>query len=184
MSGFDITVDALDISANAETLIETLIDGRSDAPVNRAVNRAIRKTGQWLRRQVTRLAAIELKVSQRTFDKARVRFWLDRKNLEGTLWVGTNPFPAHRLGTVRWNRRMKGARAGRRSFPGTFAPRQDGPVFRRTGKARLPIEVVSLDIDEQLQEQFKRLEARGLRRYRAILEQELTYELHRLAGNA
>lgn len=179
-----LTIDALDWDDQSEQLIQALGGSTSAKPVKTAVRHAVTKTARWLRRQVSRIAAAELTIAQKAFDKARVRVRMEEGELwEALLWVGLDPFPAHHLGAVRWTRRMKGARAGRRLFSGAFAPKANGPIFRRTGKDRLPIEKEAVEFGAAVNENVRRLEAAALKRYRTLLAQELNFQLQKSLGN-
>lgn len=178
-----LTIDALDWDDRIDSMLAQLGGDIQSKPIKVAIRRAITKTTKWLRRQITRIVAAEFGIRQKTFDKYRVSVRMREGELwEALLWVGTNPFPAHHLGVVRWTRRMKGARAGRRLFEGTFAHRSEGPIFRRSGEDRLPIEVEAVEIDAVLREQLRRLETQAMRRYRTLLAQELNYQLVKTRG--
>lgn len=181
---FNITIDALDWDDRVDSVVSVL-GGENSATFRRAVRRAITNTVRWLRRQVARIAAMELGIAQKIFDKSRIRFRMERGDvLEGILWIGTNPFPAHRLGRVKWTRKMTGARAGRRTFPGTFAASHTGTplIWRRSGRERLPIEIETVDIDTAIGENVRRLEAEALKRYRTLLAQSVNFELQKKLG--
>jgi len=176
-----ITIDSTDLDSRASALLEALSHNGA-APVKRATDRAVRKTTRWVRRQISKIAASELGMAQKTFDSARIRVVLSNNEfLEATVWVGTNPMGAHKLGSVRWTRRMAGARAGRRLFAGSFSHGGNrSPIFERVGSERLPLRKVTVEVDRFLSSALSRLESRALSRYRAILAQELNYELQKV----
>lgn len=180
----NLEIDATDWDEKTERLIHAL-GGESGKPVAAAVRRTLRKTTQWLQRQVTRIAATEIGVTQNKFKKARVSVSIGKGSTwTASIWVGTDPWPAHRLGKVKWTRKMAGARAGRRTFPGTFAHRDGGHIFKRSGAARLPIEKEALEIDNAMRQNIRRLEVGALSRYRDTLASELNYEFQKSIGNA
>lgn len=180
-----VTIDALDWDDRTQVIFDALGGNPKRARILKtATRRSITKTVRYVRRQITRVAAAELGVAQKRFDKARVRVRTIEGDLwEARIWVGTDPYPAHRLGKVRWTPRMQGARAGRHLFPGTFAHRApQGPIFRRVGRERLPIEVETVEVDEAMRANLIRIEREALRRYRTILAQEMNFELQKLLG--
>ena len=180
----NLEIDATDWDEKTERMIHAL-GGEAGKPVSNAVRRALRKAAQWLQRQVTRVAATEIGVTQSKFKKARVSVSIGKGSAwTARIWVGTDPWAAHRLGAVKWTRKMAGARAGRRLFPGTFVPRQGGPIFKRSGAGRLPIEKETVEIDAAMQQNIRRLETSALSRFRQLLAQELNYELQKSIGNA
>ncbi|SFD67948.1 hypothetical protein SAMN05660831_02092 [Thiohalospira halophila DSM 15071] len=154
------------------------LGGQSSRAVEAAAARAASKTARWLRGQISRSVAKEFNVSSRAIGKNRIVTSQDRKRGEAKLWIGTIDVPVHHLGRVEWSRRMRGARVGRRQFRGSFAPWGDGyPVFRRSSKKRLPINVETISIHEAAQETVDRLTARASRRFGVLLQQELNYEM-------
>lgn len=181
--GVNLTIDALDWDNQSDALIESL-GGFGTKATKTAVRHAVTKTAKWMRRQIAKLAADDIGIAQKTFDKSRVRIRMKEGELwEALIWVGTNPFPAHHLGKVRWNRRMKGARAGRRQFEGSFSWGEGRPIFERSTAARLPIDRVDVDVHESMRANIIRLEGRALSRYRTLLYQELNYQLLKIRGH-
>lgn len=180
----ELHLNARDWDQQTDKMVQAL-GGPDSAYFERAANRAVRKTGRWLRTQVARAVAKDVSISVRMFRQMRVSLRYNRREWTASLWLGTNPFPAHRTGKVKWTRRMRGARAGRRQFPGTFAwgPNPEKPViFRREGDARLPIEKVTVPVDESAQEHARRIERRAHQRFRTVLAQELNYEMAKRFG--
>jgi len=176
-----VTIDATDWDQVADDMI-TALGGEDAKPVRRAITRALRKTARWVNARIARSVAQAANIPQKAV-RARLSVRVGKE--EAMVWLGTNPIPAHRLGTVRWSRRMRGARAGRRLFPGSFAwgPNPDKPlVWHRTGKSRLPIEKETVEIDPVAQEQARRLRMQALKRLREVLRQELNYELLKATG--
>jgi len=92
----------------------------------------------WMQREIMRELSAATGVPQKKF-KALVRYRASpvpgRDAIE--VWIGTNPIKVHHLGNVVWNRRMPGARVGRKSYPHTWAwkpPTKTAPaVMQRTG---------------------------------------------------
>lgn len=174
-----LTIDGRDWDRQTEKMAQILGGVRSRA-FERAANRAVRKAARWLRTQLARAVAQDAGIPVTRFRQMRVSLRYDREDWSANLWLGLNPIPAHRTGKVKWTRRMRGARAGRRQFRGSFAwgPNPDKPViFRRQGQARTPIEKVTVPVDEAAEEHARRLERRALQRFQTVLRQELNYEM-------
>lgn len=181
-----VEIDGTDWDRETESMAQSLAAFRRRG-VERAVNRALRKTGRWLRTQLARAVAQDARIPVSRFRRMRVSLRFRNADWQASLWLGTNPLAAHKLGKVRWTRRMRGARVGRRQFPGAFAwgPNPDRPrVFKRRSSSRLPIKVVTVSIDEAAQENARRLERRAMQRFRTVLRQELRYELAKWTGDA
>ncbi|RRQ20695.1 phage tail protein [Thiohalobacter thiocyanaticus] len=194
-----ISIDGMNWDQRTRTLFEGLgaLGPRRAIVVRRAQKRAATKAARYARRQLARVAASAIGVPQSTFITHRIRIRITEKELwEATVWVGEDPFPAHRLGTVRWNRRMTGARAGRRTFPGSFAHRApEGPIFIRTGESprimtrgshggevREPIDRLDIPFQEVVRANVPRISRETQRRYQRIMAQELNFELQKLLG--
>jgi len=181
----DLHIDAQDWDRQADKMIQAL-GGPNSRYFERAANRAIRKTGRWLRTQVARAVAKDAGIPVTRFRKMRVSLRYDRQQWSASLWVGTNPFPAWRAGKVKWTRRMRGARAGRKQFPGSFSWKPYGgkaPIFRRkTAASDSDVEVVTVELDAAAEEHARRIERRALSRFRVVLQQELNYEMSKRFG--
>lgn len=159
--------------------------GRMPKASERAMTRALKKLSTWLKRQVLRVASAASSIPQKWFQKA-VRYHVAMEPKSGTptglsVWIGTNPIKAHRLGTVRWNKQMKGARAGRRSYPGmwSWGRGKTGPaIMFRMGDARLPIDVETVKIHELVLGRLQAIQGEAANRFETLLTQELNYALN------
>lgn len=183
----DLRIDSRGSIARAERELGALPDG-----IARARRRALRKLMTWLSRHVLRTVSGATAITQRTLKTLmRVQDSLTEDGI--TIWIGTNPIPAHRLGTIRWTRRMQGARAGRRLFPGTWswpaARRTAGLVMERTGRfgrrnnpALERIDRVDVPIDTQVRRAIDGLMPEIEQRYQTLMLQELRYQLLRERG--
>jgi hypothetical protein len=175
---------ALSIDAGAGLARVRSAFDRLPAATDRALARALRKLATWLRRQTLRAAAMAAAVPQKFLLQA-LRFHVSLAREAGRLvgvavWVGTNPVGVHRLGAVRWSQRMRGARVGRRGYPGAWSwgRGQTGHlVMRRTGDGRLPIERVDADIHAPILARLQGLQAEASARFETLLMQELRYAL-------
>lgn len=169
-----ITVSADEGLARVRDAFERMPEG-----VDRAKKRALRKVGTWLKRQVLRAASVASAIPQKWFNQAmRYRVTASPEGL--TVWIGTNPVKAHRLGRVRWTPRMDGARVGKRSFPGSWSwgRGKTGPaVMYRTGASRLPIDVETVEIHPAILARLESLQAEAAERFETLLRQELNYAL-------
>lgn len=176
---FDIRIDT------AGTL-ERLRAALGDMPkgIERARKRTNRKLATWVRRQVVRSVAQSVGVPQKTL-LGLGRFSLMTSDQGMQVWIGTRPLKAHHLGTVRWTRRMLGARAGRRLFHGSWSwgkGSKTGPAIMERvesgpGGSRLPIQPVTVPIHETVLARVLGLEPEISERYTTLLSQELRYAL-------
>lgn len=149
--------------------------------VEKARKRALRKLLTWVRRQVLRAVASAAGMTQKAF-KAVLRYNLETQD-DGSIkiWIGTNPVQAHYLGTVRWTRRMKGARVGRRLFEHAWSwgpgSKTKTLVMRRRGEGRLPIDPVTIEIHEAVSRRVEEMLPAISERFERLLMQELNYAL-------
>jgi len=167
----------------------------------RAMQRANRKLEVWLKRTAARAASKAAGFPQKYWIDA-LRYHVDPVMANGlpvavSVWIGTNPVPVHRLGDVRWTRRMQGARVGRKRYPGTWSwgegSRTGIAVMERIGGKMAPREGKrgklighnreAIDrVDEQphaaVREAIAGVADEGGRRYERILARELNYALN------
>jgi len=152
---------------------------RESGAIKKAARRAISKTTRWVRRRLAQLAASELGLSQSALAKARIRIYKRKSVMESGVWAGANDLAAHRFGSVRWTKRMAGARAGRRMFEGSFAVKSGpmaGKIYRRKGRDRFPLAVEKAEISPDMFSAMRQIERQGQARYKKVLLQELNYE--------
>ena len=149
--------------------------------IDLARKRALRKLMTWLKRQVLREASRAAGVSQKTM-RAALRYRATRNEAGINIWIGTNPLKAHYLGAVRWTRRMKGARAGRRLFPGSWhwgpGSKTGKAVMQRVGADRLPIEPAEVEIHEAISQRLAGMQDEIAERFERLMLQELNYALN------
>lgn len=132
--------------------------GASEVQLRRAFSAALSRTGRTMKTQARK--ALREGLALRAASVLRARLRLRRIKASGggmgavSLWVGTNDMPA---GWFKGAPRAVagGAAAGGHSFPGAFIVRaQDSGkrmIFRRRGPARLPIEAVTVPVDDRMQ---------------------------------
>lgn len=155
-----------------------------DAPkqIQAARRRAFGKLATWVRRQVARAVSQEANIPQKVFlASKRTATHIAADGGELVVWVGTRDLPAHRIGTVRWTRRMTGARAGRRLFPGTWSwgpgSKTGSAIFRRLGPERTPIARETIPIHAAAQRGLDNALPEISARFLRLLRAELRYEL-------
>jgi hypothetical protein len=159
--------------------------GRMPKASARAMARALRKLATWLKRQALRAASQAAEIPQKFFQRA-LRYHVEIEQSGGmpvglSVWIGTNPVKAHRLGSVRWTKRMKGARVGSRSYPGSWSwgRGKTGPaVMFRHGSARLPLGVEKEWPHEPVLRRLRGLQDEAGARFERLLRQELNYALN------
>lgn len=174
---------ALAISVDARAGLARVADTFERLPgaTDRALARALRKLATWLRRQVLRAASQSSGIPQTFFQRA-MRYHVAQTDSGMAVWIGTNPIKAHRLGRVRWTRRMQGARVGRKAYPGAWSwgrPRKTAPaVMTRVGAGRLPLQVEMEQPHPAVLLRLRQIEGEAAARFDRILTQELHYALH------
>lgn len=175
---------ALTIDARAALAQISRTFGRLPVAVERAQRRALRKLSTWLKRQVLRVAAAGSGIPQKWFQSA-MRYYVTMTDSGISVWIGTNEIKAHRLGKVQWNRKMKGARVARRSWAGSWSwgRGKTGPaVMYRTGASRLPLDVATVAIHNQVLGRLQSLQSEAAARFETLLRQELNYALNLESG--
>lgn len=150
--------------------------------IERARAKALRKLGQWVVKQALKEASAATGIPQKVY--RQVARYYDTRDSDGIrIWIGTDPIKVHHLGTVRWTRRMQGARAGRKSYPGTWSwgpGSKTGPaVMRRTGAGRLPIEPVAEEIHQAVQARMRAFEPELQQRFQFEMTRAIRDELFR-----
>ena len=148
-----------------------------------AWRRTLRKTTVWIKGQTARAVAKETRIPQKVL-RSRVYFFLKSYDT-GKVWLGLNAVEAERLGNPRQTR--SGVTAGRHRFKGAWMMKNiapNGPVYRRTGKKRLPYERVKYDFADTGEAAFRNIATLAERRLLTILVQEVNYEVQKAIGNA
>ena len=178
---FDIRIDTQGTLERLRRELEAMPDG-----IARAQRRALRKLSKWMQSQILKEVAAATGATQKTL-KALVRYKTTLREDSLMIWIGTNPLKAHWLGKVKWTRRMAGARAGRRGYPGTWSW-SSGPTqglimqrtgaFGRNGNPRLErIDVVTVPVNDPVLTRLQALQPSIDTRYQTLLAQELNYAL-------
>jgi len=175
-------MDRLKIELDVRQVTETL-QGLPSSAMQAAWRRTLRKTAAWIKSQTAKEVSGATKIPQKVI-KNRLYFFL-RSADTGKIWLGLNPVEAHRIGTV--SKTSKGMRAGRMTFEGAWRQttrNPDGPLYRRTGKARTPFEAVTVGWSDSGDPAFRRAAKLCEARLMVILKQEVNYEIQRAIGRA
>ena len=152
---------------------------------DRARRRTVAKLKTFVLSQVAKMVSAELKIPQKTVKTlGRVR-----QSITGdgsmAIWVGTNDIPVHRLGTVRWTRRQKGARVNRTLYPGTWSwgkgSRTGTAVMQRVGKDAMPITAKGKPIHDAVSPGVQALLPEVSERYGRVMRREMRYALREVS---
>ncbi|KVA34416.1 phage tail protein [Burkholderia cepacia] len=175
-------MDLLKVEIDVREALEALA-GLPPAAMQAAWRRTLRKTGAWIRSQTAKEVSGATGIQQKLL---RQRMYFFMRSLDtGKVWLGLNPLEAHRLGAVR--RTKKGMRAGKSLFEGAWRKTKaqpDGAIYRRTGKARTPFEVVTVEWSQTGDPAFRRAARVCEARLMTVLRQEVNYEIQKAANRA
>ena len=120
--------------------------------IHKAAMRALDRTNHWLRAVSMAELGYALEIDKKS--ALRTRFKSYKKGAgKSLLWVGIRKIGVHRLGTPK--KKGKGVQVGTHFFDKAFiAPMNSSEllVFRRTGKSRKSLEMVTLDISSEAEE--------------------------------
>ncbi|MDN7910124.1 phage tail protein [Burkholderia cepacia] len=175
-------MDLLKVEIDVRGAFEALA-GLPPAAMQAAWRRTLRKTGAWIRSQTAKEVSSATGIQQKLL---RQRMYFFMRSLDtGKVWLGLNPLEAHRLGAVR--RTKKGMRAGKSLFEGAWRKTKaqpDGAIYRRSGKARTPFEVVTVEWSQTGDPAFRRAARVCEARLMTVLRQEVNYEIQKAANRA
>lgn len=144
-----------------------------------ALVRALNKTARWMRIQIARDCADELKVRVKDINAGLITLKASASSPQSG--VGLKPsagvIKASQLGSAQQN--SGGVRAGRHDWPHAFIasmPSGHRGVFRRRGPSRLPISEVQLVVTGRMAKIMERLsQGPAMQRFENIFERELCY---------
>lgn len=173
-SGFEIDVDMNSALARMPDILNA-----ARKELDLASDRALRKTAKWLRTHSAREIGRELRIVQRPI-RSRFHVYPIRGQQETKLWIGLEPLSVHYLGDPRQT--PEGVKVGRRDYPHAFVDpmKSSSPmVWRRKGRERLPVEKVTLGIEDVAMPAIERWERRATARFIEIFEQEARHVLSR-----
>jgi len=178
----------LDFAPTFESVGENVKNMSGAASV--AMMRTLRQLKTKIKSEGVKAAAATSGTPQKYWRRSmRAHAALDALNIGGvtftsgvvTLWLGTNPVPVHRLGPVRWTRRMKGARVSRKRYPGTWSwgpGSATGPaVMRRDGDERLTISREEMEPHDSVLDRMASLGPEMQEWFARRLKQQLNYAL-------
>lgn len=174
--------EILRVEINSDKALRILHQLTPSAMKN-AWRRTLRKTNVWIKGQVAKAVSKDSKIPQKVL-RGRIYFFLKSYDT-GKVWLGLNAVEAERLGNPKQTR--SGITAGRFRFQSAWVMKRvapDGPVYRRTGKARLPYERVKYDWADAGEAAFRSVAALAEQRLLTILKQEVNYEIQKAIGNA
>lgn len=147
--------------------------------IDRASRRAVRKAVSWIETHVARGISQAHSVPLKSIKIHRMRASVTQRGddaLHGFVWIGISPVKASYLGALRQQR--AGARSGKHFFERAFvATMKSGHrgIYKRSGKARLPIDEQSLPLD-QAEQVVDAVHAQVPQRLTDLLAQEMNYE--------
>jgi hypothetical protein len=165
--------DGLHVTLDVRPALDTLRGFSGDVMKN-AWTRALRKTSRWIMTSVARDLSATTQIPLAVIRK-RLHFYPHSRE-QGKVWLGINPIEVERLGTPRQTE--TGVTVGGLYFPGAW--KSGRKVFRRAGHDRLPFERVRFDWSASSEAAFRRAVKAAEIRLRAILLQEVNYELSKL----
>ena len=146
-----------------------------------AAVRALNKTARWARTRVASETAKALSIKVGPVREGIVMARAKQSNPQSVVGLSKNSgvIKAKKLGSVSQN--SSGVRAGRRQFDRAFLatmPNGHQGVFRRRGKARLPVQEVQIVITGKMQQVMEDLSnGPALKQFELIFERELRYLL-------
>lgn len=141
---------SLDVSAlGIDRLVQDL--AATEEQAEKALRSTLVKVASWLRTRSVRGLSKELAVQQKVL-RRRLKTFRLKKSADGasiTVWYGLDPVALIYLGARKTGR---GVTAGKHKRDGAFIAKganANKQVFKRRGKARLPIDKQVLDINDQ-----------------------------------
>jgi len=175
MMGVEVRLDEQMFDQLTSTL------GLTKRKVEVAGFRSVRKTARWVKTHLARELSKELQIVQKII-RQRLRVYVkDKKAMQAKVWMGMYKIKASRLGRVRQTR--TGVSVGRHRFPGAFQATMKTyhtDVYERRDDARLPIDLVELDISEKAMKVLNAVSERTEARLMKIMQQEINYEIQKL----
>jgi hypothetical protein len=154
---------------------------RADEQIVRpAAARAINRGLQSIRRPIARAVANELRIRPQKLIGRRIK--IDRarpSSLVGYIRVLQRPVPVILLSGARQTR--SGVTAGGTQYPHAFIARGQNSgkrhVFRRRGRARLPIDAQRIQIADQVDREVAKHMPKAQEKMQTVLEHELKFRL-------
>jgi hypothetical protein len=171
----------IDLEVSSEGLQQIQLDlAATEAQAIKALNSTLTKMAAWLRSKSVKGLSAELQIQQKVLRRRLRAFRISRHPNGGqiTVWYGLDPIALIYLG-ARQTRAGVSAMGGRFVQSGFIAPTQGGrQVFKRRGKARLPIDKQRAEIEDKantyIEDQLLGTEEFEARFF-TIFERELTW---------
>mgnify|MGYP001619505509 CR=1 FL=1 len=166
MAGFE-----LKFAVDGWGQVEMAVD-QAAKKLDLAAARALRKTAQWLRTHSSREIAKALRITQSPI-RHRFDVFSQATAREVKLWVGLRPLGVHYLGTPKQT--PTGVSVGHRVYDDAFiSPMKTKHrlVWRRKGRERLPLEMVTEDWASEGVTALEKWEKRAEQRFVELFEQE------------
>jgi len=146
----------IDLKIDTHELERLALDlAGTEKEVQCALRSTLSKMSAWLRTRTSRTLSQELRLKYSTVRHRikAIRFKQSANGGAGGVWIGLNPLDLKFVGVPVQNERGVTLR-GRASFPHAFlgprpgvkASKLNGNAFKRTGKDRLPIEKMGLEV--------------------------------------
>lgn len=123
----------------------------SQAKITKATVRALNKTALWVKEQTTKKLSKDTQIRKQLIRK---RLWIiraTRNYMRALVRVGLYRMKSSKLGEMK--QMAKGAKAGKHMFEGGFIakmPTGHRGIFRRKGRAALPIYEVTVPVGENI----------------------------------
>jgi hypothetical protein len=176
-------VSLIDVQIDGDELERIVLDlAATEKQVRQALNSTLSKFGKWLRGRAVSGLSKELGVKREILRQRRLKIRPIIKNAAGghiTVFFGLDPISYIYLGTPI--KTARGVRIGSHYIEGGFvakAPNGKLMVFKREGRARLPIKKQSLDVKDKADtfiEDRLLAEAEFFERFFLIFEHELKW---------
>lgn len=145
----------LTLDLRAEDIKRAIVSlGATEEQARKALNSTLGKMASWVRTRSLRAISSETKIQQKVLRSRlktfRMQAALSHITSDGSakVWFGLNPVPWARL-SPKGSRKGGVTAAGGRHDPHAFIATLHGrpQVLRRVGKGRVPLEVVTADIE-------------------------------------
>lgn len=156
---------------------ESVLDKLASMPeeVNKAAKRAMRLTSNWLRVVTMTELGQELAIDTK---QMKTRFKVYQKGMSAKLWIGVDAVAVHRIGHPIQT--ANGVQVGNRHFDHAFINPMNSDqllVWRRTGKVRTDIELVSLDFKSEVDEILGSYGSDISRKFKEYFNNEFNFSL-------
>jgi hypothetical protein len=175
------------VHVNTVGLEDVIAEFQAEADqVQAACRRAVNRTLKWIwtraRRDISARVGVAQKMLMKRFQITPAKTMASGV-VGGSAWIGLNPIRVTQklFGTL--TKTPTGARAGRLNFPGAFVfltPKKGEPgIYKRRGKARTPIDLVSIETDgPETRDLIDKITAEASEQLVDTLRAELNYQVN------